>query len=107
MADQLLGNIRHNGSTFVERRDSSTVSECHNTCSRNIFRERFHRPIMLCIEVGPCALRVAREPVDRNDAFKDTLENGLALVSPDLLNKSGAIVVRSMKHSEPDWRVLQ
>lgn len=79
MADQLLGNIRHDGSTAVERRDSGTVSECHDTCPRNIPGKRLHRPIVFCVEIGPCVLRVAREPVDCYNAFGGMSENGKAL----------------------------
>lgn len=110
VADQLFGNIRHDGSTFVERRDRCTVSECHDTCSRNISRKTLHRPIVLCVQVGPCVLGMAREPVDCDDADGGVLEHGQALPRSYSLNESGAIVIGRMKDSESpsyDWWVRQ
>lgn len=107
MADKLFGNIRHDGSTWVEPRDSSIAPERHYPCSWDIFRKGLHWPIVFCIEVGPCVVRVAREPVDRDDT--DTLESWLAFVRADLFDKSGAIALQWMKHGEStrkDRRVL-
>lgn len=66
---------------------------------------------MLNVKVGPCILRVARQPMDCYYAFGDMLETPRRFGrSPYLLNESCAIFPSRMKDSESaryDRRVRQ